>query len=1351
MSQRLVGPGSPDILGVTPVAGGIDVAVFSAHASAIEFCLFDGEQEVERITLPARTGDVFHGHIDGIGVGARYGLRAHGLYAPNDGHRFNPAKLLLDPYARAIDRVLRLDASMFGQDADASMSEADSAASMAKAIVFEPTYATPGHSLTPWSDTVIYELHVRGFTMRHPDIPEALRGTFAGLAHPAAIAHLKTLGITAVEVLPPCAWIEERHLAAKGITNYWGYNSVGFLAPDPRLAPGGWTEVREAVAALAAAGIETLVDIVLNHTGEGDDFGPTLSLRGLDNATYFRAGANDSGCGNTLALERPAPLRLAMDCLRAWATFGGVHGFRFDLATILGREADGFHADAPLLQAIEQDPLLSRLKMIAEPWDIGWGGYQLGQFPPRWGEWNDRFRDDIRSFWRGEPHRLGALATRMAGSADLFGQRRLPSRSVNFVTAHDGFTLADLVSYEHKHNEANGENNADGTNSNLSWNNGCEGPSDDLAIIARRLADQRALLAILLLARGTPMLSMGSEFGQTQAGNNNPYAQDNETSWLNWQDSNRELLTWTSHLLQLRGRHPAWRDDAFLSGRGPRPDVSWLRADGTAMQGQDWDAPDGHVLIMLLWPENAETRVGLILNRGETGVEITLPDPQDQHIWQVVADSANPAAPETLDPIVAAPRSVIAVSEIRSRSELPKRRSDAVTLNQLATAAGLAADWWETTGQQHHVGADTQRSVLKAMHLPADTTGEARDSLDRLAALRDRRALPVALVRRQGEPLLLPLALPNGHVACSEILMLDLQDGTQRTIRASAADAVIDDSIGIDGRPRRRWMLELPQLPIGRHRLRRERAPDSICYVTVAPTRCYLPEALAAGRKRFGLSAQLYTLRGGIDHGIGDFTTLREAALATAAAGGAVLGLNPMHALFAAQRERASPYQPSDRRFLDPIYLHLPEIAGPEARRLSALTAVDYDAVWNMKSAALEKRYQIHAAEDPGFTDFVAAGGPVLQRFAIFEAISETLPRQSWQTWPRTLHDPATPEVAAFAGAHADRVAYHCYLQYLCEQQLAEAVVPAVQGGLSIGFIRDLAVGCAPDGAEAWAAGANVAQGISVGAPPDPFSADGQVWGLPPPVPHLMATDGYASFAGLLEANMRHAGGLRIDHAMGLARLFWVPDGARGVDGTYVAYPFDDLLGQLAIESHRAKALVIGEDLGTVPNGLRQAMHDNDILAYRVLLLEREGQGFKPRTAYPTRAVACVSTHDLPTFVGWREGADIDERETLGQTIDATGEHAARAGEIAALGAALGTQGSDLSPAAHAFVAETASDLVYIQADDLAGERQAVNLPGTDRERPNWRRRLGVDLKTLFESPPAAGILDAVRSKRSLE
>jgi glycogen operon protein len=1374
-----VSEGSPEPLGVSLTPEGINVAVFSAGASAVELCLFDveGRLETARIPLPARTGPVFHGHVEGVREGARYGLRAHGPYAPAEGHRFNPDKLLVDPYALSLDRPFALHASMFGYDPAApaggdSFGEADSAPFTPKAVVTAPPAGpAPPDLRLPWSECVVYELHVRGFTRRLEAVPEPLRGTFAGLGHPAAIAHLKQLGVTTVELMPAAAWIDERHLGPLGLSNYWGYNPVAFMAPDPRLAPGGWAEVRAATGALAEAGIETVLDVVFNHTGEGDALGPTLSLRGLDNASYYRLSrgepihyVDDAGTGNTLALDHPAALRLTMDALRAWRRLGGVSGFRFDLATVLGRRAEGFDTAAPLLSAIDQDPELRGLKLIAEPWDIGPGGYQLGRFPAAWGEWNDRFRDSLRGFWRGDGVSLGEVARRLSGSQDLFDGRR-PSRSVNFIVAHDGFTLADLVSHETKHNLANGEQNRDGTNDNRSWNNGAEGPSDDAAVRAARLADQRALLASLVLARGTPMLAMGAELGQSQGGNNNAYAQDNAIGWLDWAGADEDLLAFTARLTAIRRQHPALRADRFLTGAAVGgahyPDVSWRRADGAALDAADWDAPGGESLVMLLAEPHGEglDRAVVVIHRGRAGAEAALPAPRDGFCWRLLADSADPARreePET-DALAVSPRSVAVLGEVKSARRRARPQADPRALDRLARAAGIASDWWSVDGERHPVSPDTDRALLAAMGLGAQTTDDAHDQLRHLAETHDARALPLALVRRLGEPVSLVLTNPEGYPAPRTWLTVEGEDGRSFRLRAAAESGTEHEVRGRDGRARRGLSVALPPLPLGRYRVRREDRPETLCQLTIAPRTCHAPDALTAGRRLTGLTAQLYSLKRAGDQGIGDFTTLGALGEAAAAHGAAIVGINPLHALFPAQRDRASPYYPSDRRFLDPIYLDLPEAGAGQADSGS----IDYPAVWAAKARALEARFAA-AASDPALDDFIAEGGEALAAFASFQAIAETRPGVSWRDWPEELRSADGPGVRAFAEAHRTRVRFHQSLQWLCDRQLAAAAGRA--GALELGFCRDLAVGAAPDGAEAWATARLLADGVSIGAPPDPLGPLGQVWGLPPLCPHRLRADGYRAIAELFAANMRHAGALRIDHVMGLARQFWVPDGADGADGAYVGFPLEDLLGELALESARARCLIIGEDLGTVPHGLRETLAEAEVLSYRVLPFEREGAAFAPPAAYPRLAWACVATHDLPPLAGWWDGLDIDERLQLGLTSPAAAD-AARAERLAdrtALIAALadcGLADAGLDPTAgltpalaaaiHAYVARTPSLLALAQVEDLAGETVAVNLPGTDRERPNWRRRLATPIEALFETEPARLILAAMRAARA--
>jgi glycogen debranching enzyme GlgX/4-alpha-glucanotransferase len=1385
MAEHRLSPGLPEPLGVSLEGNGINIAVFSAHATAILLCLFDEQDhETARIRLPERTGDIFHGHIGGIRPGQRYGLRAEGPHAPREGHRFNAHKLLLDPHATVIDRPFQLHRSMFGYeqghpDADLSFDDTDSAPHMPKAIVTALPASLSPKALVPWNRTIIYEMHVRGFSKLHPNVPEAMRGTFAGLAHKAPLAHLSNLGVTSVELLPVAAWLDEQHLGPLGLTNYWGYNPVAFCAPDPRLAPGGWDEVRASIKKLEDAGIETILDVVLNHTGEGDELGPTVSLRGLDNATYYRLDpanprlyANDAGCGNTLALERPAPLRLAMDALRRFAELGGIHGFRFDLATTLARRATGFDAEHPFLAAIGQDPVLSRLKLIAEPWDIGLGGYQLGQFPAGWGEWNDRYRDTARRFWRDEAGLLGEMATRLAGSADVFAARNRPlSRSINFITAHDGFTLADLVSHEHKHNDANGENNRDGTSANHSWNHGHEGASQDHGINAARMADQRAMLATLLLSRGTPMLTMGDELGHTQQGNNNAYAQDNALSWLDWDRADASLIAHTKQLIAARLGSPALWNDKPLSGLPTDvsgiPDVEWLRADGHTMRREDWENAHGRLLIASLHTvqDGERSRVIVAINAGADAAEVTLPGPRDGYGWaapdgQILVDAISRIVP----------RSVMWLVEAPTKAKVKRTVVDPAALRRLSDAAGIAPEWWDVSGRHKAVSPDTQKALLAAMRLPANTTGEARASLMRLAAERDQRAMPSSLVVVADETLSLILPLAHGRQVS---LLIDGADEGSLDVPIAPDVGETIRHIGVDGLGHLRRRIALPGLPAGRYRLVLENRDDEACHLIVAPRRCWEPPGL--NRPRFGIAAHLYTLRRTGDQGVGDFTTLTEFGARSAAAGAVTLGLNPMHALFGSSRERASPYHPNDRRFLDPIYLDVS--SGPFAQvpavrkilerheglfgRLSGQNTVDYPAVWQAKREVLSAAFNAMeneadssvAALRAELSTFIVEGGEDLQTFATFEAISEQYPGKSWHHWPQALRDAEPEAVRRLAESRQSEVQFALFQQWLCDRSLADAVS---RTGLELGIYRDLAVGSAPDGAEAWAGQQRFASGVSVGAPPDPFSADGQIWCLPAPDPMALKRDGYRAFGRMLAANMRHAGALRIDHAMGLQRLFWIPDGASAKEGAYVGYDLAEQLGVLALESQRAQCLIIGEDLGTVPEGFREAMDRAGVLSYRVLSLEREGEAFRQPATYPKAAAACMGTHDLPTLAGWWNASDIAEMATMGLLApDAADDHRRqRESEKHALLRAMSDAGlkpeqtvemdDALAALIHYYLAQAPSTLMLVQADDMVGDETRINLPGTDRERPNWRRKLGPDISEMLSSSRAKDILAAI-------
>ena len=634
MTQPLtaVWPGAPVPRGATWDGEGVNFALFSEYATRVELCLFDrtGRREVQRIELREQTDLIWHCYLPEARPGLLYGYRVHGPYDPARGHRFNPNKLLLEPYAKDIVGQLRWSDAHFGyrighRNQDLSFDRRDNATGMPKCRVIDPafTWGDDRSPLIAWSDMVVYELHVRGFTRSHPEIPPRLRGTYAGLATAPAIDHLKRLGVTSVELMPVHSFVDDRHLVERGLSNYWGYNSIGFFAPDHRYSSTGLaSEFKTMVKTFHSNGIEVILDVVYNHTAEGSHLGPTLSFRGIDNATYYRLVGDHpryymdyTGCGNTLNLRQPRVLQLIMDSLRYWVLEMHVDGFRFDLASALARELHEVNRLGAFFDILLQDPVLSQVKLIAEPWDLGEGGYQVGNFPAGWGEWNDRYRDTMRAYWKGDGGLIGDFARRLTGSSDFYEHSgRKPYASVNFITAHDGFTLHDLVSHNGKHNEANGEDNRDGTDNNNSWNCGVEGPTDDPDIVALRARQKRNLLATLMLSQGVPMLVAGDEMGRTQRGSNNAYCQDNEMSWVNWKLSkdDREFLAFAQRVIALRREHPVFRRRHFFQGRALRgsgsKDMHWLKPDGSEMTDQEWAHDFARCLGVYLSGEEMDER-----------------------------------------------------------------------------------------------------------------------------------------------------------------------------------------------------------------------------------------------------------------------------------------------------------------------------------------------------------------------------------------------------------------------------------------------------------------------------------------------------------------------------------------------------------------------------------------------------------------------------------------------------------------------------------------------------------------------------------------------------------------------
>jgi len=674
-------PGVPYPFGATWDGDGVNFAVFAEHAEAVELCLFDAADAVVesgRIPLPETTHGIRHGYVPGLRPGQLYGYRVHGPYDPAAGLRFNPAKLLLDPYATAVAGPVRWDPVLLayppgGPHADLERDERDSAGVLPKAVVIDPAFDWQGDRppRTPWNRTIIYECHVKGMTARHPGVPERLRGTYLGLASDPILEHLRALHVTAVELMPVHHHAVEPAVAEAGLVNYWGYNSVAFLAPDARFATAACgqqvTEFKEMVRRLHQAGIEVILDVVYNHTAEADHLGPTLSLRGIDNLAYYRLDPEQpryyvdfTGCGNSLNMLHPRAMQLIMDSLRYWAAEMHVDGFRFDLAPALVRELHAVSRVSRFFDVIRQDPILSRVKLIAEPWDLGSDGYQVGNFPGGWAEWNGKYRDAVRRFWRGDDGQIAELAYRLSGSSDLYEPRRTPHASINFVTCHDGFTLHDLVSFERKHNEANREANRDGAGENFSRNWGVEGPSDDPAVIARRERAARSLLATLALSHGVPMLSHGDELGRTQHGNNNAYCQDNELTWIDWSldPARRKRLEFARRVFGFLARNPVLRRRTFFRGRPPDgagggKDLTWLRPDGGELTEADWTAPHAKALGMLMLGTAADERdergrpvtgdsLLLLLNAGEQEQRFTIPDGP----WFEVVNTADPVEGE---------------------------------------------------------------------------------------------------------------------------------------------------------------------------------------------------------------------------------------------------------------------------------------------------------------------------------------------------------------------------------------------------------------------------------------------------------------------------------------------------------------------------------------------------------------------------------------------------------------------------------------------------------------------------------------------------------------------------------
>ena len=1387
--------GLPEPIGPTLKANGANFAIYSENAEKIEVCLFDasGTTELQRLELPARTGDVWHGFVPGAGEGLLYGYRVHGRHAPQEGHRFNANKLLVDPYARSLAGPLRHHAAQFGfetghPDADQSFDASDSAPFMPKCRLVAPgPAADPGpRPRTPLSDTVIYEVHAKGFTQLNEDIPVSLRGTYVALGSEAAIRHFRSLGITAVELLPIMPFNDEPHLVAKGLTNYWGYNPYCFMAPDPRYGiEDARAELCTAIRRLHEAGIEVLLDVVFNHTGEGWHLGPTLSLKGIDNASYYRLDPIDpsryvdhAGCGNTLDLSKPHVRRLLLDSLRTWVCEFGIDGFRFDLATTLGREADGgFNPQAETLRAIAADADLAGVKLIAEPWDCGPDGYQLARFPAPWMEWNDKARDTVRRFWRGDDGMLPAFAQALCGSAETFGPDRAPPVSINFVTAHDGMRLRDLVTYRGKRNWANGEDNRDGNNADFSDSYGPEGPTDDQGQKGTRVRQMRNLITTLMLMQGVPMLPAGDEFGQSQRGNNNPYCQDNALAWTDWSlsgdEEGRALFAFVQRALALRRQHPVLRKDRPLTSE----DASWLSPDGQAMSVEEWQLPWARCVGMLL-RDNSETAPSHLLflfNAHVDAVEFRLPPAMGGFAWAPLLDTAE----DTHDINGETGKVLVAARSIVVLSCGPERPRIASPLQQLAEIGGIAPEYYDLAGVRHSTSPETQRVLLGAMGL---RVGNEEVETRTLADLQSDpwKALlpPVAITRFDPssaltETVKVPVVVSSASLDHMLVWRLTNEDGVACWGAARCRDLEILDRRRADGSELVHLGLAINVSQVGYHDLHVEvagRAAD--CTVIAAPTACFQPPWMVEGRRVWGVAHQLYSLRSDVPSGVGDFRALSEFVSSVGARGGACVGVNPLHALSLAKPDDASPYAPSSRRFLNLIYIDpasVPEFdAGADLQEVTTGNLIDYPKCLAEKLGALLPLFERFESSAPSarvtaFEAYVAAGGQPLRKFAIHQVLERHFGRAQSPAWDR-YRDPLSAETIAFAEEHGQSIRFQMWLQFEADRQLG-----AAKGNLLLGLYGDLAVGVDPMGADVWGEPDAFVTDVRIGAPPDPFSPTGQEWGLLPFNPLRLREKAYRPFIGMIRAAMRHCGAIRIDHVMWLERMFWVPCGGEPTDGAYVRFPVDDLMAVLALESHRNRCVVVGEDLGTVPDGFRERMSREGLLSYKLMRFERHPDGlyFRPQM-YPAAALATPASHDLPTIAGHWSERDIDVRLDLKviSAEDAARERSARHVDRELLVAALvdqGLIGADfparaaldevhihaLIEAVHLLLARTPSSMFLLNVEDLAASHEQVNLPGPLVGYPCWRIRLDKTIRQIFDAEWVRRMLENVTRERT--
>lgn len=1447
--------GRPYPLGANWDGSGVNFAIYSKNATAVYLCLFESEfSDKESLCIPLkhRTHYIWHCYIEGIRPGQLYGYRVYGPYDPKKGLRFNPAKILLDPYALAIGRDLIWGEEHFGYKYPYSFLEKDNRNNAKTAIlgaVIDPAFSWGNdHQLKiPWKDTIIYEVHLKGMTKLNELIPKELRGTYLGFCSEPVLNYLKDLGVTTIEFLPLQHSITEYHLFKKQMVNYWGYNPIAFFAPNRNYAFGkgvmdAINEFKTMVKILHQAGFEVILDVVYNHTAEGDHTGPTLSFRGIDNLSYYRVYEDNpelyldfTGCGNTLNHQNHYVLQLIMDSLRYWIKEMHIDGFRFDLASALARELYNVDRLTSFFAIIQQDPIISNSKLIAEPWDLGRDGYQVGNFPAGWSEWNGKYRDAIRKVINGYEKNLAEFATRIAGSSDLYKKEdRKTYSSINFITCHDGFTLRDLVSYNTKHNEENGWNNLDGFDINYSNNHGIEGDTEDPKIKALRLKKQKNFLTVLLISQGVPMILAGDEKNRTQKGNNNPYCQDNEINYIQWEwdENSYELFLFTKYLIYLRKENEVFRRENFFEGEEKKimevKDIYWLNTSGQEMSENDWKK---ELCMQMLLPSEFGRRFDFYTTlKGDTFLILFNFTPEDKEFiipeiidtkWKIILNTnkniffstelGNPSLEEELIPYerkyqyfetleelfaenrVYLPKEKIKVNDFSIyilKAEKGWRRSYVRKnyrinlLNEFAKELGIQTEYTDLIGNTYKIPYHQLLTILKSMHIPIQDLASVESIYENYRNDKWIQEMIPFQLFLENEEINLNIYIPE-TIKKFELQIFDSNENLLWKSHIKKYNIIETRTIFFSKFKKVKFLfLKIPislKLPIGYYKIILK-PNNEVLYSGVI---IVVPEKAFNNENQYnGIWIQLYALRSSTNLGIGNFYDLKKLGFLLKKYNFNLIGISPIHYLSFQQPDNISPYYPSSRLVIHPIYIDIFSLEEfqesekaknkwkeyiPIIEKEKKQVLINYKLIYNIFKEIMFEVYKEFLANpklEKKRKDFeeYKKDNIILFYHSLFEVVSETFGNLSV---PEEIWKYNSEIQSEFFKNHYRKIDFYNYLFYSAEKQFKEIQQELLKNNIYL--YLDLALGCAPNQSEEKFFNTFYPYIFSkkarAGAPPDQFSPQGQDWGLLVMNPIMLKKYNFAPFRILLEKNLYQNSFLRIDHIMWLYRLFWIIKEDKETVKTYIRYPEKELFGILTLESHKHQSIIIGEDLGTVPEEVRHILKAKSILSWKVFYFEKENESFIDPKKYHTQSVVTLNTHDLPPLASFWMNKDIEERKKLGfinedqekELLKKRNEERIQIIKLLKEKEFLNELNINLTEESiydttiasviHQLVSETESKILLVSLNDLLGETDQPNLPGTVKEYPNWSIRYTYSIEEIEENPYFISIISALKRR----